>query len=235
MEWLTVTLALYARVFRRAGVLIIRNWQVLASVFVYTGLMTGAALLGSMLGLLGGLLVTLVWASCVGSFLFLVEAMVRTGRASLEDFRRSFGAYLWDVVGVLFVFWVVSLVLGPLLAGTPNGALFALILNLAIFVFFNAVPELIYLGHFTALQLLRESYVFIGENWVEWFPPTLLLGLAILVAAGLPIGGVLVWLRLALVALVAYFAMVVRGLLFLELHGSTRRARAFRHRTGGWG
>jgi hypothetical protein len=40
-------------------------------------------------------------------------------------------------------------------------------------------------------------------------------------------------LRTAILALWVYFMMVARGLLFLELHGSTRRARAFRHRAGG--
>ena len=45
-----------------------------------------------------------------------------------------------------------------------------------------------------------------------------------------PLGGLFGWLQTALVALLVYFAMVVRGLLFLELHGTSRRGRAFRQR-----
>jgi hypothetical protein len=37
--------------------------------------------------------------------------------------------------------------------------------------------------------------------------------------------------RHALVALFLYFTMVLRGLLFEELEGSTRRSRAFRYRS----
>ena len=37
----------------------------------------------------------------------------------------------------------------------------------------------------------------------------------------------------AVIALFVYFAMVVRGLLYIELAGTSRRGRAFRHRAGG--
>jgi len=49
----------------------------------------------------------------------------------------------------------------------------------------------------------------------------------------LPVSPLLQWPKLAAIALLVYYTMVVRGLLFLELHGSTRRSRAFRHRMGG--
>jgi hypothetical protein len=233
MNWLAATMAMYRRVFRRAATLTLKNWTVLVTVFVYSFVMTGTIVVGSLLGIVGGFLVGLVWASCVGSFLYLVEMIVRTSRVSLDDFRRSFGAYLWDVVGVMFIFWIFSTVATPALRSLPQGPAITLSLWLVIFVFFNAVPELIYLGHFSSLQLLRESYVFIGENWVEWFPANLVV-VAILYEAGtLPVGGLLVWLQTAVVALLVYFAMVMRGSLFLELHGSNRRARVFRHRMGG--
>jgi hypothetical protein len=102
-------------------------------------------------------------------------------------------------------------------------------INIAVFVFFNAVPELIYLGRFTVFQLLGESYAFITENWVEWFPVTLFflaayVGLQLLPAA-IPSA-----LQSCLVGALLYLALIVRGLLFLELHGSSRRGRAFRYR-----
>jgi hypothetical protein len=233
VDWLGATLALYQRTFTRGVALTLRNWTVLGTVFVYSFVMTVAVILGSMLGLLGGFLVSLVWAACVGSFLSLVETIVRTSRVSLDDFRRSFGAYLWEVVGVIFVFWILFALAGPALSSLPQGPVILLSLHLVIFVFFNAVPELIYLGHSSTLDLLRESYTFIGDNWIEWFPPTLAMVGIIVSVARPPLGGVLGWAQTAAVALLIYLAMVVRGLLFLELHGSSRRARAFRHRMGG--
>jgi hypothetical protein len=232
MDWLQITLALYGTAFRRAGALTFANWPVLATLFVYAAIMTASLALAGMLGILGGFVVSLVWAACLGSFLALVEIIVRAGRVGLEDFRRSFGAYLWDVAGVLFILWIVRLVVVPALATLTQGVALLILLNLAVFVFFNAVPELIYLGHYSSLDLLGESYRFISENWIEWFPPNLAMALVLWVVADVPVQGAAQWLHLAVLALLVYYCMVVRGLLFQELHGSSRRSRAFRWRAG---
>lgn len=233
MSWLTATFGLYRRTLARAAALTLRNWTVLGSLFVYSAVMSMAMALAPALGLLGGFLVSLVWAACVGSFLYLVEMMVRTSRVTLDDFRRSAGAYLWDVVGVTFVVWLAFRLVTPALATIPQGPMLLVGLNLVILVFFNAVPELIYLGRCSSLELLGQSYTFIGENWIEWFPLTVALGALVLGVAALPVVPMLGWLKLALVALLVSYTMVVRGLLFLELHGSSRRSRAFRQRMGG--
>lgn len=233
MTWLATTLAMYGRAFRRAGVLTLRNWPVAGTTFAYSLALTGAAILAAGLGLVGGFLMSLVWAACVSSFLFLVEMMLRTGSVSWADFRRSFGVYLWDVVGVTFIVWVVFAVATPALRTLPQGPGLILGMNLVIAVLFNAVPELIYLGHHSSLELLTESYRFIADNWIEWFPATIVMAAPLVLFAELPLPGGLAPVRTALFALWVYFMMVARGLLFLELHGSTRRARAFRHRAGG--
>ena len=232
MSWLTITLALYRRALRRAAELTLRNWPVLGSLFVYAAVMSAATVLAAALGIVGGFLLSLVWAACVGSFLSLVEMIVRSGRVTLDDFRRSAGVYVWDVVGVTFVLWIAFQLLTPALATIPQGRMLLLGLMLIVLVFFNAVPELIYLGRCSSLELLGESYAFIGENWIEWFPLTVVLGALVLALDALPVTPLLEWPKLAAVALLVYYTMVVRGLLFLELHGSTRRSRAFRHRMG---
>ena len=230
MSWLTITLALYGRTLRRAAELTLRNWPVLGSLVVYAAVMSAATVLAAALGIVGGFLLSLVWAACVGSFLSLVEMIVRSGRVTLDDFRRSAGVYLWDVVGVTFVLWIAFQLLTPALATIPQGRMLLLGLMLIVLVFFNAVPELIYLGRCSSLELLGESYAFIGENWIEWFPLTVVLGALVLALDALPVAPLLEWPKLAAVALLVYYTMVVRGLLFLELRGSTRRSRAFRHR-----
>jgi hypothetical protein len=233
MSWLRVTVALYRRVFGRAAELIARNWPVLGSLFLYTFVLRVALEFVPLLGFIGGMLFSLLWAGCVGSFLYLVEMMVRTSRVSLEDLRRSAGAYLWDVVGVTFVVWLGFRVVSMVLSGTPQGPILFLGVQLIVMVFFNAVPELIYLGRASSLELLRRSYVFIGDNWIEWFPATGALAMLVLALAAVPAESFALGLaKAALVALLVAYAMVVRGLLFLELDASTRRSRAFRYRVG---
>ncbi|MCC6764041.1 MAG: hypothetical protein IT293_05190 [Deltaproteobacteria bacterium] len=233
MTWLATTLAMYGRAFRRAGDLTLRNWPVAGTAFAYALALAAAATVASGMGLLGGFLTSLVSAACVSSFLYLVEMILRTGSVSLADFRRSFGVYLWDVVGVTFLLWVVFALATPALRTIPQGPGIILGMNLVIVVLFNAVPELIYLGHHSSLDLLAESYRFIADNWIEWFPAVIVLAGPLVLLVELPLPGMLAFARPALLSLWVYFMMVARGLLFLELHGTTRRAREFRRRAGG--
>jgi hypothetical protein len=107
-----------------------------------------------------------------------------------------------------------------------------LVIVLAAFVFLNAVPELVYVGRHAPMEVLGESYRFVVENWIEWFPANLVL-LACVAGVFLlptdPYGLVLT----VLLGLVLYFVMVVRGLLFQELATSSRRGREFRRRAAG--
>lgn len=234
MEALFVTLQIYRMAFVRGASLALRNWPVLGSVFAYTVIMAVTWRVATLLGLLGGFLIAIVSAACVGSFLYMVEMMVRTSRVTFGDFGRSFGVYLWDVLTVNFVLWILITITGLALATVPQGGIILLFLQLVILVLFNAVPELIYLGHHSAVGLLAASYRFIGDNWVEWFPPNILIVIALFALWQMPVeGAALRIVKEAAVALFLYFAMVVRGLLFVELSGSTRRGRIFRYRMRG--
>lgn len=240
MDAILATLQSYREAVSRAAVLAARNWPVFGSVFAYVLIGMVAVQMAAPLGILGGFLVSLVSSACIGSFLYLVEMMVRTSKVTFQDFGRSFGVYLWDVVGVSFVLWIAMRVLTPVLAQSPQGPLVLFCVQIAILVFFNAVPELIYLGHNTSLALLSESYRFVVANWIEWFPPNIVLLAILWYLWTFPLGewvpalaGVAAAVvQSAIVALFVYFAMIVRGLLFLELSGSSRRGRAFRRRMG---
>ena len=231
MEWLVATMRLYGSVTRRAARVAVTNWPVGLSVFVYFAAMSITLPFAMMLGLLGGFIVGFVWAACIASFLFVVERLVRHGRVTLDEFPASFAPYFSDVIGVMFVLWMARMLLSMALMTNPQGLLITLVAQLFIFVFFNAVPELIYLGHHSSLELLGESYQFIADNWIEWFPPTLVAGAIFVVLMELPLAGALVVVKWALVGLFVYFVMVLRGFLFEELQGSTRRSRAFRYRS----
>lgn len=234
LESVSVTLDIYRRAVSRGGALAVRNWAVLLSVFAYAGILYLGGYLAMFVGIIGGFMMSLLFAACASSFLYLVEMIVRTNKVTWEDFTRSFGVYLWDVVGVSFVLWLFWFVATPFLHQLPQGHVAVLAINLVLIVLFNAVPELIYLGHSGVVDLLSRSYQFIAANWIEWFPPNLLFLLGFELLWRLPLGDGPVPLigRVALVSLFLYFAMVVRGFLFIELDGSSRRARLFRHKMG---
>ena len=230
LEWLLVTLQIYRHVWARAAALALKNWPVFGSLVVYHLIWTVAATVCLPLGIAGGFVLTIVKAACLGSFLYLVEMIVRTSKVTLEDFRRSFGTYLWDVVGITFVFWIFFRLATPAIAQLPQGFLILLFVEIAGFVVFNAVPELIYLGHYSSLALLSESYAFIAANWIEWFPANLVAAGILYAVAAVPLNGLAVYVQTGVLGLLVYFTMVMRGLLFVELHGSTQRSRAFKYR-----
>jgi hypothetical protein len=230
VSWLGDLLTLYGRVFRRGAVLAVRNWTLALVVVVYEVALTLFAAVVAPLEFVGGVLVTIAMAALASSALVLLEAVVRTGRASWSDIGGSFATYLGDVVNVFFLLFVLRLVIQVV---APPGSPVPIVLELAIVVFLNAVPEMLYLGRQGGLALAVESYRFIGENWIEWFPPTAALyvlwrGVANAAPAGplAPVGEVVA-------SLVVVYGFVVRGLLFIELTTSSRRGRAFQRRASG--
>jgi len=227
--WLGDTAALYARVFRRGARLALANWPVGLVVLLYGALLGVVWMLVAPLGIVGGLLVYVASVACISSWLSLVAQVLRVGRVRWSDVLPGFATYLNDLLTVGFIVWILVTVANLVLAPLP---LLHIIFGLAMLVFLNVLPELIYLGRHAPAALLVESYRFMGENWIEWFPANLLLAACLVAARELPAGpsGLVVE---SVTGLVLYFAMIVRGLLFQELASSTRQGREFRRRVAG--
>ncbi|HEV7731898.1 MAG TPA: hypothetical protein VGR62_07035 [Candidatus Binatia bacterium] len=230
MSWLSDTLALYGRVFRRAGDLTARNMILLSVAVCYPMLLGIGQSLLAPLGIIGGVLWTLAAAAAMSSWLTLMEGVVRNGRADLRDVPASFVTYLSELINVGFLLFLLQMVAAFAFGPFP---FLKIVFGLAILVFLNAIPELIYLGRYVSTDLLVQSYRFIGTNWIEWFPANLvLIAVLLAVAVVLPEGpyGIVTALAAGLVAL---FGGILRGLLFLELTTSSRRAREFQRRAAG--
>jgi hypothetical protein len=231
-------LALAARLFPRNLVLVVPALACLLVPMLVVGVLSPlVGALGTFGILLANILSLLVETACWSALLASTGEVIRSRRLVLADVRAGFLAYLGDVWNVRFVIWLIGFVS----AGLPGPI--AVMIALAMFTFFNAVPELIYLGRYGTAELLAASYRFIGERWIEWFPLNALLlvlviavnavvlGLGLRDGAQMP-GDVAMAAALGITAVWLAFAMLVRGVLFLELTESSRRARAFRRATG---
>ena len=173
------TVALYRQALVATGRSFARGWILVVAVVVFGVLMVIATRIAAPLGMLGGFVLGAVNALLIGATLSLVEQAVMGQRPlGLADVRESFGQYFWDVIGVGFVLWVPMLLLDTGVTSNPNGAFFAAAIFLLLFILLNPAPEVIYqVRHQSPLDVLRESYEFVIENWIEWFLP-----LAIVVA-----------------------------------------------------
>jgi len=237
LSWLADLARVYGRTFQRAAELLVRNWPlpVVALGYQLITMAAGVAiaplqLLGQFGGFAAGVVAVIVGAACMSSWLALVEQVIRSGRIAAAEVRTSFTTYLGDLLNVGFLLFGLQLV-GEF-ALTPFPYL-KIVFLLATAVFLNAVPELLYLGHHAGVALFVESYRFIGQSWIEWFPANIVL-LALLgaVLTGVP-EGPFGLLGAAAFAIAMSYALLVRGLLFLELTTSSRRAREFRRRVEG--
>jgi hypothetical protein len=236
MKFLQVTLWIYRTAFQRAWQSVRKNWVVSFAPVVYGIILLVVVGMVAPLGIIGGFIYSLVSAACASSGLYLIKNVVDSGKANFNDFLNGFTVYIWDVITIAFILWIPMRVAAMGLGSVANGALLFFLLRLGLFVLLNAVPELIYQSRTSGLELIGASYNFIVENWLEWLIPNLLCAVAgyfLLDLFESVIFGLPAYLELFLHSLflglgLAYF-MTLRGFLFAELYGTTRRSRMYRY------
>jgi hypothetical protein len=125
------------------------------------------------LGMIGGFILGALNALVIGATLSLTEqAVLGARRVTWQDIPHSIGQYFWDVISVGFMVWFPLLFLEMGLQANPYQPLIVAAIFFLIFVLFNPVPEVIYQSRTgSALEVVRESYEFVVENWIEWFLP----------------------------------------------------------------
>lgn len=235
MKLLQVYLGIYAACARKALGAVGKNaWTLVLPVAAFVASSFAGALLAP-LGIVGGLILSLVTIALYSSYLYFVSGLVSSAKVSFSEIRGSFGGLFWPVMGVAFVVWIGNLVVGLLTERLPEGGTVRLLFQLAVvlLVLVNPTPEVIYdrAGH-SGLETLKRSFDFVQENWIEWYLPNLALGgLAYLGLIGaFTAGGVVAIAALMLLGAYFHLVMVFRGFLFKAFAGSSHRQRMFRAR-----
>ncbi len=174
---LRATLRLYQAALHATAQSFARCWIISVAVVIFAGLMVAATSVAAPLGILGGFILGAVNALLIGTTLSLIQQAVRSSRRlALRDIWESVGQYFWDVIGVGFVLWVPIMLLERGMANNPNGPFLAAAIFLLLFILLNPAPEVIYqLRRDSPLNVIRESYEFVIENWIEWFLPLVVI------------------------------------------------------------
>jgi hypothetical protein len=237
MEIVWATLWIYGLALRRSWEGLLNNWVVSFAPWVYATLLSIVGILVAPLGIIGGLLLGLASQACISSGLHLIKNIIDGGRADLHDFTHGFTVYFWELLRIAFILWIPMRLLAVVLGSVPNGNLIFALIQLAVYILLNPVPELIYQTRSSGLELLSDSYNFIVENWLEWLLPNIVLTVAgyfilqllSVMAAGLP-GPLQLFIVAVGMGLCLTYFMIFRGFLFAELYGTTRRSRAYRYK-----
>lgn len=184
MDLFRATVLLYRHALIKAARSFVRCWMIAVAVVIFMVLLTLAGASVGRLGLLGGFLMGAANALLVGATLSLIEdAVLNVRPIRFQDIWASFGKYFWDVIGVLFILWVPMMLLERGMAANPQGPVITSLIFLLLFIILNPAPEVIYqVRHGSALDIIRESYEFVVENWIEWFLPLVVLAFPLLLA-----------------------------------------------------
>jgi hypothetical protein len=246
-------LKLYARLAGKSIRLALRGWPAAVVLPLYATLLQIATAYAANLGRGAGFVVGLVVAFLGSSYLHLVGMAVGGRKIGFSDFRESFTVHFWDVATVMFAIWVIQLLVGGLTHDAGDrGTIVFILVNLTMVVFFNPVPEMIYLGQGQTGSFgfgrLMEAGRFISAHWPEWLAPSALMAAVLLAPTGLLLHGPLAMQLLVfqslfspsgLAAIVSRIplwlapfmlifincGMVFRGLLLIELGSGGRRPR----------
>ncbi|HTA21241.1 MAG TPA: hypothetical protein VK989_18240, partial [Polyangia bacterium] len=141
-----------------------RSWLAAVSIPVYVLAIVMVAQLVAPLGMIGGIIINFVVAACLGAYLSLLASAVAGTQIRLADLKNGLRA-LWDVISVGFALWIISLLVGVLVKGAgEKGAAVAGVFSLAVAIFLNVVPELIYSSRNRSFALLKESASWIMAN-----------------------------------------------------------------------
>ncbi|MAY79598.1 MAG: hypothetical protein CL930_02335 [Deltaproteobacteria bacterium] len=188
----------------------------------------GFAILLSPLGIIGRFAAGFVMITMAGAYLFLVgQSLERTNPLGFSIIKDSIGNHLWDVMGIFFLHWILSL--GFAYGSLPD--MVFILVTIVIFILFNPWPEVIYQDRRTgSMDILVRSFRFMQANGPEWVVPHLLLvalGFGSLIPG--PTGVLQMGMGVASL-LLFHPVMVFRGALFRNLNKGSRRSRAWQSR-----
>ena len=113
---------------RLSGRAMVRRWPWLLAAPAVSLLLTLLQGPVSMLGVAGGFVMGLVYAAAGSLLLYVGRGIIEQRRMDADDLTRGAGAFLGEVMNVLFVVWVVALVgrVVPMLPAVMTAALVVL-------------------------------------------------------------------------------------------------------------
>lgn len=250
------TLQSYNRSAQGATKILIKNWQIIPAsicaflVFTLTMIVLGQA----QMGIVGGFVAGLVQIALLTVYYHWIRQCASGGALKREELIYFDYALFSAIINVGFIFFIAQFLLQTSLQ-TESARWILPVINLAICIIFNPVPEIIEEHRGDGLWSLREAYEFVLENWIEWFVPFVLIllpwiwlspagPLAALSATDPLLPGIILIREAQLFAgrslgmvvgiilgvILANWFMIFRALLFRELSTGSRRKRAYRMR-----
>jgi len=252
MTGIQATIQLYKEALSETGTAFVKSAPAMLFLVAASVVLGAMSIFLNPLGFAGGLVLGLAIAAGAGSYLRLIErAVIDKSAVRFGDWNEVLGDYLWEVISVMFIFWIAQMVIS--LLGLGFIGFVALVVAI---VLFNPVPELIYQKGSRGLEALGSAFEHIQKHWIEWFVPHLILGVGLaFIWPGTPVSLLLAFgpffgflstadplahglmnrtldatviSQTGIVLVIVHGFMLFRGFLFSKLGSTNRRLRAWR-------
>ena len=167
------TLQLYTSTVKETVEAILRGPFVWLFLIVLPALVMGLGILLSPFGIIGGFALGFAAISFFGAYLYGVgQSIEQRNSLGAGIIRESIGHHLWDVMGVAFIHWMVSLAFqyGNLPAAV------SMLVSIVGFILFNPWTEVIHSERVQgSMDILVRSFRFMSSNGPEWIIPHIVL------------------------------------------------------------
>ena len=172
-EVLHATLKMYWSCMHQATISLIKGWPIFVGcVLIYLFWIQMASLFGGM-GFGGGFLLGFIYIALLALFYHWISELVEGNGLAFQDLIRYDYSLFFNVINVAFILWIVDLVVSMFAQGSVSSI--GLLVQLGIYIVFNAIPEVIYQRRYDGPTALSEAFTFTRDNWIEWFAPYIAL------------------------------------------------------------
>lgn len=165
---------LYLRAAQGALHTLRRQWYLLPATmllaFVGLQVMRFVSTLGPTSGILSGILFILFTAVYLGWLSRVDERKT----IPLRDYLALHQGLFYATLNAAFILFVAQFIVQTLTADLNAGPA-RLGLGLLLFIFFNSLPESIYISSNAGAGALGQAALFTRDHWIEWFLPQLVL------------------------------------------------------------
>ena len=167
------TLRIYAETAAETVAAILRGpfvWLYLLALPIVTMLISVVV---SPLGMIGGFIAGFAIIYLYGAYLYAVgQCVERRTPLGFGIIQESMGNHLWDLMGIAFLHFLLSLAFqfGSLPTFVPT------LVAIVTFILFNPWPEVIHSDRSTgSMEILVRAFRFMQTNGPEWIAPHLVL------------------------------------------------------------
>ncbi len=151
-----------AKCFLANGILMYIGTVVIAAI-VLTNLLIGGFILG-------GIIALFVSAMSMSSYLYVIYVASDGYNASWRDAKDGMQMYMHVIIGLMLLNFLLTMTLN--LIGMMQ---FYFLVNIAVLLLLNAIPEVISNKNYETLDAIRYSFDFQLKNLIVWYLPNIIL------------------------------------------------------------